>query len=281
MNSLSLNSRATKLFLIGSFLFSSATSIAETHSEGIAVVDYSKLHCEQPKFFVRVKDFECSAPACQKTADAGQPAGGLGGLLAGLAAQSGNMPRSADLTGLGDGLTAMYLSALQKSGCFSVQSFSTIKKLKEEAELLGEKFELPPVDYSISGSITSASYQKETKKQGIAIPIVGHIKKTTEFAELTLVLEITDKKTNVISAMETFTGNSQSSEKSLHGSGFRDMQNYGGMGGVKGTPLEEIAKDVMGRAVEFSYNKLLPPASSPSEQPASSESSANEVSAAQ
>lgn len=229
----------------------STYTMAETT---VSEKDYNLPKCSKPIASVMVGNLTCKSAACQtNTADTTRQSG----LIA--LAQMASGESEASFPAIGDGLKAMLTTALKETGCFDIQEREAMDELAKELALVGKTVEVQQADYMISGAITSISMS--TKKQAIGggmIPIVGAISTTKKSADLGLDIKIIDVNKAKIVDAKTFTGNNQTSSYGLGMGGYGGgIGLVGGLSNLKGTPMEEVVRDVLARVASFSSLKLV------------------------
>lgn len=228
-----------------------SASFAETT---VTEKDYNLPKCSKPIASVVVGKLTCKSAACQASA---ADAGHSNGLVA--LAQMASGESEATFPGIGDGLKDMLTTVLKETGCFDIQEREAMDELAKELALVGKTVEVQQADYMISGAITSISMSTQKKALGGGfIPIVGAISTTKKTADLGLDIKIIDiNKAKIVDA-KTFTGNNQTSSYGLGMGGFGGgMGLVGGLSNIKGTPMEEVVRDVLARVASFSSLKLV------------------------
>ena len=163
--------------------------------------------------------------------------------------------------GIGSGLGEMLATALTQTGCFEVMERSELEDVQRELALTGKKVQLESADYIISGSITSLGFDQSGTGVGALVtrfvPVLGGLEYKSTKAHLNLDLRLIDTQKAKILASKTFQGDNQRTGFGIGGIGFAGGVALGGNhSSVSGTPLEEVARDVLVRATVFITNQL-------------------------
>ncbi len=201
---------------------------------------YAVPKCKQPALSLMLGKLSCKASGCNSGAAAAAAANPLLALAGAV---------GPNLSSLGDGLADMLTTSLQATGCFEIQNRDEMEAMKKEMETAGQKFEIRPANILVSGSITAVGMEtKSTSFGGGFIPVIGAIGKNTKTANLSLDIKMMDiKKGGKIIEARTYEASNEDSSWSMWGGGlYRSGPGFGGFGGalsgLKGTPLEEVAR---------------------------------------
>lgn len=215
--------------------------------------DYALPKCSKPVASVMVGQLTCKSVGCQEAA----PDRGAGGLAALAALASGQA--QVTFPGVGTGMSAMLTTVLKETGCFDIQERETLDELNKELALVGKKVEVQQADYMISGAITSINLSTQRKQfAGGFIPILGSISTTTKTADLGLDIKVIDVNKAKVLQAKTFAGNNETSSYSFGAAAFGPgMGGLGGMSNVKGTPMEDVIRDVLVRVASFTSKTLV------------------------
>jgi curli biogenesis system outer membrane secretion channel CsgG len=228
----------------------STSAIAETT---VSEKEYNLPQCSKPIASVMVGNISCKSAACQQTAaDTSR-----GNALMAMAQMASGQSEST-FPAIGDGLKAMLTTALKETGCFDIQEREAMDELAKELALVGKTVEVQQADFMISGAITSISMSTQKKVVGGGyIPIVGAFSTTKKTADLGIDIKIIDVNKAKVLDSKTFQGNNETSSYSLGGAGFGGVALVGGLSNIKGTPMEDIVRDVLARVASFSSMKLI------------------------
>lgn len=227
------------------------TAVAETT---ITEKDYNLPRCTKPIASLMVGNLTCKSAGCQANAGANDRAGGLAALAAMASGESeGSFP------GIGDGLSAMLTTALKETGCFDIQEREALEELKKEMALVGKTVEAQQSDYMITGAVTSISMSTKRKQLGGGyVPIIGAFSTTKKTADLGLDIKIIDVSKATVVDSKTFAANNETSSWSMGAGAFGGgMGALGGMSNIKGTPMEDVVRDILARVASYSSLKLV------------------------
>lgn len=215
--------------------------------------DYALPKCSKPVASVMVGQLSCKSANCQ----AAPPEQRAGGLLALAALASGQS--SVNFAGIGDGMSAMLTTVLKETGCFEIQEREALDELAKELALVGKKVEVQQADFMISGAITSINLNSERKQlAGGFLPIIGAFSSTTKTADLGMDIKVIDVNKAKVLQAKTFTGNNETSSFSFGGGAFGGgLGAIGGFQSIKGTPMEEVVRDVLVRVSSFASRALV------------------------
>jgi len=215
--------------------------------------------CAKPVAKVMFTEFKCKAADCNGGSGKGQenPSGSWWWSMGqGAAKQPG-------YSGLGKGLSDMLATALSQTGCFEVMERAELEEINKELALTGKKVEAESADFMITGSITSLGFdQSATGLGGLALltnlPILGGLSYKSTKAHLNLDIRMVDIRKAKIVGSKTFEGNNE-----RNGFGFGALGLVPGIGvlggshaSVSGTPLEEVARDVLVRSTVYVAENL-------------------------
>jgi curli biogenesis system outer membrane secretion channel CsgG len=241
--------KTSKLWALALTFVAGAASADKTVT---AEKDYELPRCSKPIASVMVGQLVCKSASCQAT---GKDSG-AGGLMALAALASGNS--SVNFPGVGEGMSAMLTTVLKETGCFEIQEREALEELNKELALVGKKVDVQQADFMITGAITSINMVTEKKQfAGGYIPILGAISTTTKTADLGLDIKVIDVNRAKVLQARTFTGNNETSSTSWGAAGFAGIGALGGMSTIKGTPMEEVVRDVLVRVASFTSRTLV------------------------
>jgi len=194
---------------------------------------------------------KCVASGCQSSG-----AKGKGGLFALL--QLAGVP---SFEGIGKGLKDMYMSSLQKVGCFKLLDREAMEEIRKEQELMGVKpSKMEAADYSIMASVTSINFERKSGSLGGGfIPIVGAISRTKQKATLGMDVRVVAVQTGEVVYSNTYMAESGKTSYGVAGLGFGGGVGFGGsLSGLSGTAMEEVARDILIRSTNDIVAKLVP-----------------------
>ncbi len=211
--------------------------------------------CKTPAAKVVFTEFKCKSADCSSGAGQQDPRQyrwwdhltGSGGAVA--------QPR---YTGVGTGMTDMLATALTQTGCFEVQERAAIEELNKELALVGKKVEAEAADYMITGSITSLGFeQSSTGLGGLAfLPgpvrlLAGSVDYKKSKVHMNMDIRVVDIKRAKIIASKTFQANNEKSGFGVSAAGWAGIGLGGSHASISGSPLEEVARDLLVRATSF------------------------------
>lgn len=178
---------------------------------------------------------------------------------------AGNTVRQPTYTGVGTGMTEMLATALSQTGCFEVMEREQLEELNKELALVGKKVQAEAADFLITGSITSLGFeQSSTGLGGLAGLFKGPVsvvagavdfKKTK--VHMNMDLRVVDVNRAKIVGSRTFQADNQRSGFGLSGAGWAGGVGLGGShAAISGSPLEEVARDLLVRSTSYVTDAL-------------------------
>ena len=242
-----------KIRALVSLLLAVSAGFAHADKTTISEKEYALPKCSKPVASVMIGQLTCKSAACQPV----QQDARAGGLMALAALASGNS--SVSFPGVGEGMSAMLTTVLKETGCFDIQERESLDDLNKELALVGKKVEVQQADFLITGAITSINMSTHKKQfAGGWIPILGSISTTTKLADLGLDIKLIDVNKAKLLEAKTFTGNNETSSTSFGGAAFGPgFGVLGGMSSVKGTPMEDVIREILVRVASFSSRTLV------------------------
>lgn len=211
--------------------------------------------CTAPAARVMFTEFKCKSADCSSGAGQQDPRKyrwwdhltGSGGSVA--------QPK---YTGVGTGMTDMLATALTQTGCFDVQERAALEDLNRELALVGRKIEAEAADYMVTGSITSLGFeQSSTGLGGLAFlpgPIrllAGSVDYKKSKVHMNIDIRVVDIKKARIIASKTFQANNEKSGFGVSAAGWAGIGLGGSHASISGSPLEEVARDLLVKATSF------------------------------
>lgn len=234
-------------------MFAPALCLAQTSEVTEREITVPK--CATPAAKVVFTEFKCKSADCSSNAGQQDPrryrwweyAGGRGNVA------------QPSYTGVGTGMTDMLATALTQTGCFEVQERATLDELNKELALVGKKIEAEAADYMVTGSITSLGFEQSSTGLGglgfLGGPIgllAGSIDFKKSKVHMNMDIRVVDVKKAKIIASKTFQANNQKSGFGVSGLGWGGGVGLGGShASISGSPLEEVARDLLVRATAF------------------------------
>lgn len=214
--------------------------------------EYAVPKCNKPVAKIMFTEFKCKSSECY----------GGGGQSAGNSSwwNPGHVS-TPNYGAIGSGLGEMLGTALSQTGCFEVLERAALDEVRKELEINGVKLETDTADYIVTGSITSIGFEQSATGVGALVgkwvPALGGAEFKKTKAHLNLDLRIVDAKRAKIVASKTFQGNNEKTGFGLGGAAFVGIGVLGGNhASISGTPLEEVARDVLVRSTSFVADQL-------------------------
>lgn len=211
--------------------------------------------CKVPAARVMFTEFKCKSADCSSGAGQQDPRQyrwwdhltGSGGSVA--------QPK---YTGVGTGMTDMLATALTQTGCFEVQERAALEELNKELALVGKKVEAEAADYMVTGSITSLGFEQSSTGLGglgfLPGPIrllAGSVDFKKSKVHMNIDIRVVDIKKAKIIASKTFQANNEKSGFGVSAAGWAGVGLGGSHASISGSPLEEVARDLLVRATSF------------------------------
>ena len=241
----------TVAFASGCATVSGPTTVSERQT-GVAVKNgkqkmVQKLTCTQrSNIRVAVGEVTCKAAACKQTGPKGSS--GLFQLL-----QLAGVP---SFEGIGSGLQDMFTTALQQTNCFRILSKEAMKNMQE----FGISVKNQKPDYIVVAAVTSINFKRSSGSLGGGyIPIIGAISRTKQEASMAMDVQLIDTRTGEVVFSKTYTAKSGKTSYGLGGFGAAGGVGFGGgLSGLSGTAMEEVARDIIVRASYDIARQLAP-----------------------
>jgi curli biogenesis system outer membrane secretion channel CsgG len=213
--------------------------------------------CAAPVAKVVFTEFKCKSADCSSTAAQQDPKRyrWWDGYTTG---RGGNVAQPA-YTGVGTGMTDMLATALTQTGCFEVQERAALDELNKELALVGRKIEAEAADFMITGSITSLGFESNSTSLGgfsflkgpLAL-LAGSVDFKKTKVHMNMDLRVVDVRRAKIVASKTFQADNQKGGFGLSGAGYGGGTLLGGShASISGSPLEEVARDLLIRSTAF------------------------------
>lgn len=140
-----------------------------------------------------------------------------------------------NFSGIGDGLSNMLQTSLDKTGCFEVLDREAMKNLKEEMALAGKKMQLKSADVLVTGAITSLSLSSNN------LSVLGFSKKT-KTAKLGMDMKVIDVGSSRVMLSQDYSAESGKTNYGYISDGYR-----GSSSGLGDESMEEVARDIINR----------------------------------
>lgn len=171
---------------------------------------------------------------------------------------SGGTVAQPKFSGVGTGMTDMLATALTQTGCFEVQERAALDDLNKELALVGKKIEAEAADYMVTGSITSLGFEQSSTGLGVLGFLPGPIRllagsvdfKKTK-VHMNIDIRVVDIRKAKIVASKTFQANNEKSGFGVSAGGWAGVGLAGSHASISGSPLEEVARDLLVRTTSF------------------------------
>jgi curli biogenesis system outer membrane secretion channel CsgG len=254
-----MKSKLTKLAVGACAALSVTFAIAETSDVREREINVPK--CAKPVAKVIVSEIKCKSADCSSGAGQQDPKRyrwwdymGHGGNV--------NQPT---YTGVGSGMTEMLSTALSQTGCFEVMERASLDELNKELALVGKKVEAEAADFLITGSITSLGFEQSATGLGglgglfkgpLAL-VAGSVDFKKSKVHMNMDLRIVNVSKAKLLASRTFQADNQKSGFGLSAAGWGGGVGLGGNhASISGSPLEEVARDLLVRSTSFIADNL-------------------------
>jgi len=179
-------------------------------------------------------------------------------------AGSGGNVRQPSYTGVGTGMTEMLATALTQTGCFEVQERQALEEINKELALVGKKVEVEAADFMITGSITSLGFEQSSTGLGalggflkgpLAV-VAGSVDWKKTKVHMNMDLRLVDVRKAKILGSKTFQADNQRSGFGMSAGGWAGVGLGGSHASISGSPLEEVARDLLVRSTAFIADAL-------------------------
>ncbi|MHB8879949.1 MAG: CsgG/HfaB family protein [Thermodesulfovibrionales bacterium] len=193
--------------------------------------------CSSPAGTVIVGKVLCKAATCNKDQTP------QNAFIQGLLSLSGQP----SVEGIGDGMADMLLTALKKTGCVDILEREGMELLRKEMTPAGPSINITPADYLIMGSVNSIKVEKSnTNLGGGILPVLSSVDIKKTKVSIALDIRLIQISTGRIIFTNTYEGINEKTGVGIGtGVGFSGV-GFGGMySSLKGTPIEEVARDVI------------------------------------
>lgn len=196
--------------------------------------------CSSPAGTVIVGKVLCKAATCNKDQTP------QNAFIQGLLSLSGQP----SVEGIGDGMADMLLTALKKTGCVDILEREGMELLRKEMTTAGPSINITPADYLIMGSVNSIKVEKSnTNLGGGILPVLSSVDIKKTKVSIALDIRLIHISTGRIIFTNTYEGSNEKTGVGIGaGVGFSGVGFGGIYSSLKGTPIEEVARDVIIRA---------------------------------
>lgn len=247
-----------------------AAGILAAFAVPLALADASDVHereisvpkCVKPVAKVIVSEIKCKSADCSSTAGQQDPKRyrwwdymGAGG---------GNV-KQPTYTGVGTGMTEMLSTALSQTGCFEVMERASLDEINKELALVGKKVDAEAADFLVTGSITSLGFEQSSTGLGalggffkgpLAL-VAGSVDYKKSKVHMNMDLRVVDVNKAKVVGSRTFQADNQKTGFGLSAGGWAGGVGLGGShASITGSPLEEVARDLLVRSTSFITDTL-------------------------
>ncbi|BCO09274.1 hypothetical protein GF1_16500 [Desulfolithobacter dissulfuricans] len=224
---------------------------------GVAVDDkgtVEQLSCsDRSNIKISIGNISCDAAACRSKGASQQS--GLFALL--------RLAGTPSFEGIGDGLQDMFTGSIQNTGCFRIFDRKAMEAVQKELALAGgpqQTASLEAADYLVMGSVTSINFENKSGSLGGGfIPVLGAISQTKQKATLGMDVRLIEVKTGEVIFSKTYTAESGKTSYGVGAGVVAGGVGFGGLSGLSGTAMEEVARDIVVRASYDIARRLVPP----------------------
>ena len=227
-----------------------------------SVVDERKIavpRCDKPVAKVMIGEIKCKSVDCGSNAGGEDPRRYKWWESFG----TGNTVNQPSYTGVGTGMTEMLATALSQTGCFEIMERAALEELNKELALVGRKVEAEAADYMVTGSITSLGFEQSSTGLGglgflpkpIAL-LAGSVDFKKSKVWMNMDLRLVDVNKAKLMGSKTFEANNQRSGFGMSAAGWAGVGFGGSHAAISGSPLEEVARDLLVRSTAFVTDSL-------------------------
>ena len=242
--------------LAAAALIALSTSIVHAQTSDVKEREISVPKCAKPVAKVVISEIKCKSADCSSGAGQQDPRRYKWWEYMG----AGNSVNHPTYTGVGTGMTEMLATALQQTGCFEVMERASLDELNKELALVGKKVEAEAADFLITGSITSLGFEQSSTGLGalgglfkgpLAV-VAGSVDFKKSKVHMNMDLRVVDVNKAKLVGSKTFQADNQKSGFGLSGAGWAGGVGLGGShASISGSPLEEVARDLLVRSTSF------------------------------
>ncbi|CAA6812118.1 MAG: Unknown protein, partial [uncultured Sulfurovum sp.] len=192
---------------------------------GTNTVEYISCHASTGKKLT-VTTVKCKSTACKE-----QPS--LNGNAQVLLTLMGKDTQN--FSGMGDGLSNMLQTSLDKTGCFEVLDREVMENLREEMKLAGKTMTVESADILVTGAITSVSLAKSKSS------FIG-FSKNSKKATLGMDMKVIDVHSSKVVLSQDYSAESGKTNYAYISDGYS-----GSTSGMSDASMEEVARNIIDR----------------------------------
>lgn len=176
---------------------------------------------------------------------------------------TGNTVNQPSYSGVGDGMTEMLATALSQTGCFEVMERATLDEINKELALVGKKVQAESADFMVTGSITSLGFEQSSTGLGalgflpkpIAL-LAGSMDYKKSKVWMNMDIRLVDVNKAKLVSSKTFEANNERTGFGVSAAGWAGIGFGGNHAAISGSPLEEVARDVLVRSTAYVADTL-------------------------
>jgi curli biogenesis system outer membrane secretion channel CsgG len=238
-----------------------AAVVAHAQSSDVREREIGVPKCAQPVAKVIVSEIKCKSADCSAGAGQQDPKRYRWWESMG----TGNTVKQPTYTGVGTGMTDMLSTALSQTGCFEIMERAQLEEINKELALVGKKVQVEAADFMVVGSITSLGFEQSSTGLGalgglIKGPlsvVAGSVDFKKTKVHMNMDLRVVDISKAKIVGSRTFQADNERSGFGLSGAGWGGGVGLGGShASITGSPLEEVARDLLVRSTSFVADAL-------------------------
>lgn len=229
---------------------------AEPSQVGERQIDVPR--CARPVAKVMVSDIKCKSVDCSGGGQQSPKPRRWWEYVSG--SDNVNQP---SYTGVGSGMSEMLATALSQTGCFEIMERAALDEINQELALVGKKVEAEPADFMITGSITSIGFEQSSTGLGglgflprpIAL-IAGSVDWKSSKVWMNMDIRLVDIRKAKLVGSKTFEANNKRDGFGMSAAGWAGVGFGGSHASISGSPLEEVARDLLVRSTVYAVDAL-------------------------
>ncbi len=251
--------RQFKRLALAALALSALAQIAQADPSEVGERKIKVPKCNRPAAKVLITEIKC------KSADCGAAHGGQDPRQYHWWEHwgTGNSVNQPTYAGVGSGMTEMLTTALSQTGCFEVMERESLEEINKELALVGKKVEAESADYMVTGSITSLGFeQSSTGLSGLGFlpkPIAllaGGVDYKKSKVWMNMDIRLVDIRKAKLLSSRTFEANNQRNGFGVSAAGWAGVGFGGNHASISGSPLEEVARDLLVRSASYVAENL-------------------------
>lgn len=215
--------------------------------------------CDRPVAKVMIAEIKCKSVDCGANSSGDDPRRYKWWERMG----TGNSVDQPSYSGVGTGMTEMLATALSQTGCFEVMERAALDEINQELALVGRKVEAEAADFMVTGSITSLGFEQSSTGLGALgfLPkpfalLAGSVDYKKSKVWMNMDIRLVNINKAKLVASRTFEANNQRSGFGMSAAGWAGVGFGGSHAAISGSPLEEVARDVLVRSTAYVAESL-------------------------